>query len=73
MKNEIRELEAKFRAGRRLYVTVRWSIMTKIRTGGVKSVLLNYGQTQVPFFVRQSRFKRYVGACPAILVRQRRK
>ena len=44
-----------------------------ICSGGVKSVLLNYGQTQVPFFVRQSRFKRYLGACPAILVRQRRK
>ena len=44
-----------------------------VKSGGVKSVLLNYGQTQVPFFVRQSRFKRYLGACPAILVRQRRK
>ena len=26
VESEIRELEAKFRAGRRLYVTVRWSI-----------------------------------------------
>ena len=28
VESEIRELEAKFRAGRRLYVTVRWSIPT---------------------------------------------